>query len=44
MKKKKQAGQEEQAQEIQLPEWVRIVNNYLKEAKKIKRITGDKNG
>ena len=43
MKKKEEnyKEQREQAQEIQLPEWVRIVNDYLREVKKLKR---DKNG
>jgi len=42
--KKKEQNQEKQAQKIQLPEWVRIVDNYLREVRKVKRITGDKNG
>jgi len=43
MKKKSQTEREKQAQEIQLPEWVRIVDNYLREVEKIKGRKRDKN-
>jgi len=44
MKKKSQTERENQAREIQLPEWVRIVDNYLREVEKIKGRKRDKNG